>query len=177
MRTEFVLAVTLLWPLASRAADIQPLNVKLGLWETVTTNQTTGAPPIPAEALERMPPEQRAKVEAAMKARGAMGPQTHTYRNCITKEDLEKAFKVGEENEKTCKKTVTSSSRTSQDIRIECATPNMSSAGDVHVEAADSEHTKGSANMRVTSAGRTMEVKSTFAYKWVSASCPDTNKK
>ncbi|HTE88846.1 MAG TPA: hypothetical protein VK639_07845 [Terriglobales bacterium] len=51
------------------AADkLQPLNVKTGLWETTTTRITSGEIPIPAEMLARLTPEQRAKMEARMKA-------------------------------------------------------------------------------------------------------------
>jgi hypothetical protein len=46
---------------AAWAADnVQPLDVKLGLWESTTTMEHSGAPPIPAEVLARLSPEQRA---------------------------------------------------------------------------------------------------------------------
>ena len=51
-------------------ADPVTINVRTGLWEMTSSGQTTGTPPIPAEAFARLTPEQRAKFEAAMTARG-----------------------------------------------------------------------------------------------------------
>src|SRR5579884_3172205 len=76
----------------SAAGDSQPLNLKLGLWETTIDNRTSGAPPIPDSVLAKMTPEQRARMEAALKARGAGGSQPRTYKNCLTKEGLNKAL-------------------------------------------------------------------------------------
>ena len=50
------------------AADTPQLNVKLGLWEISTHPQVSGQLPITDEQLQRLPPEQRAKFEAAMQA-------------------------------------------------------------------------------------------------------------
>ena len=50
----------------------QPLDVKTGQWESTMTGQTTGMPPIPDDVLNRMTPEQRAKIQAAMQAREAV---------------------------------------------------------------------------------------------------------
>ena len=45
---------------ASFAADhATPLNVQPGLWETTSVTERSGMPPIPADALAKMPPEQR----------------------------------------------------------------------------------------------------------------------
>src|SRR5882724_1490051 len=49
----------------------QPLDVKTGLWETTTTNTHSGEMPLPAELLDRLTPEQRARMEARMKANSA----------------------------------------------------------------------------------------------------------
>ena len=47
-------------------------------------------PNIPPDVLAKMPPEQRARVEAAMKG----GPSTDVRKECITKEKLEKQLCV-----------------------------------------------------------------------------------
>jgi hypothetical protein len=59
-----LLGIVLLLSLTVMAADkIQPLNVKLGLWETTHTTTTSGQMPIPPEMLAKLTPEQRAKME------------------------------------------------------------------------------------------------------------------
>src|SRR5258705_225126 len=67
------------------------MDVKTGLWEITSTGATTGAPPIPPEALAQMTPEQRAKMESAMRAEIARNNQSHVSKSCITQRQLEKA--------------------------------------------------------------------------------------
>jgi len=61
-------------------ADPVTLNVRPGLWEMMVLGEGSGMPPIPAEALARLTPEQRAKFEAAMAARTA-APASRTFIN------------------------------------------------------------------------------------------------
>ena len=52
------------------ADNVTPLDVRLGLWETKSTSQMSGAPPIPESMLRSLSPEQRTKMEAMAKAFG-----------------------------------------------------------------------------------------------------------
>jgi Protein of unknown function (DUF3617) len=79
------------------AADLHALEVKPGQWETTTTGQMTGVPAIPPEVLAKLTPEQRAKMESAMGARGAK-PIVST--SCRTKEKLAEAWTTGQTNPK-----------------------------------------------------------------------------
>jgi Protein of unknown function (DUF3617) len=179
MRNAILLGVTLLWPLASRAADdYKPLDVKLGLWESSTTNQTNGVPPIPEELLSRLTPDQRAKMEEAMKARAAKGPQTRVTKSCLTKDELNKAMTFGAEGNAACKRTLITSTSSKQDIRFDCndEKSGMKGSGTVHVEAINSETVKGSAQVNV-GAGNNMTMQMSFNAKWVSADCGDLGKK
>src|SRR5271156_871304 len=84
---------------AAWAADPVPLDLKTGQWEYTVTTQMTGMPQaaagkqmpqIPPETLAKLPPDQRAKIEAAMKQASGMAsgqPTTTTSKNCIKKED------------------------------------------------------------------------------------------
>jgi hypothetical protein len=183
MRTAILLGLTLLWPLASWAADnYKPLDVKLGLWETSMTNQTTGMPPLPEELLARLTPDQRAKMEAAMKARAAKGPQTRVNRSCLTKDQLNNALTFGSEGSvaaAACKRTVITSSSTKQDIRFDCSDEksNMKGSGTVHVEALNSENVKGTMQVTATGGGNNMNIQTSFSAKWLSADCGDVGKK
>ena len=154
------------------AADFHPLNVKPGQWETTVSGQMTGMPPIPAEALNRMTPEQRARIEAAMGARGA---KPMTSKNCITKEQLDKALNMGgDESIKACTRTLATSTSGKQEIHMDCDRNGIKTTGTVIVEAVDSETIHGSMKMTTTSeAKRTMNMDYTFTSKWVGAACTE----
>ena len=165
---RFVLAVVVIAGYAALAADkIQPLNVKLGLWETTSTTQMSGMPPIPPEALAHLTPEQRAKIEASMGAEGQ--PKTHTTKSCMTKEKMEKAM-FGEERQ-NCKRTVVTSTGSKAEVRLDCDQQGMKTSGTVRVDAVDSENVKGSVKAESTGGGNTMKVNSNFTSKWLSADC------
>ena len=67
MRSKFLLSLIIFSSPTFWAADkLTPLNIKEGLWEMTVTHSMTGMPAIPPETLAKMPPEQRARIEAAM---------------------------------------------------------------------------------------------------------------
>jgi hypothetical protein len=149
---------------------IQPLNVKLGLWENTSTMERTGAPPIPEEVLARLTPEQRAKIEERAKASAQQGPKTTTRKHCVKKEDLDKAMAFGNDD-KTCHRTVVASSSSKLEFRMECAAGGMKSTGNVRIETVSSEHIKGSILMTVGDGPRSMKMNSTFDSKWLGPVC------
>jgi hypothetical protein len=101
----FGLAVAMA-PLASRA---QALDIKTGAWEATTTTSIEGML-MPKEMLEKMPPERRARFEQQMRARAAK-PTTHTTRNCVTKEKLDRSEVLKSENPKCTRKVISHSAR------------------------------------------------------------------
>ena len=167
------------FPLASAlfcvgiCAAQSPLNVKTGEWESTISSDTTGQMPLPQEVIDKMTPEQREKMEAMMKARGMQGPRTMVNKHCVKKEDLDKPFG---NNDKSCKRTVVSSSATKQEIHMECDMGGGKQVGTLKFEAVDSSTLKGSMQMTVSNGGRTMNVNSTFASKWLGSACPESNK-
>ena len=120
-----------------------------------------------------MTPEQRAKMEAMMKARGMQGPQTTVSKHCVKKEDLDKPF--AKEN-KSCKQTIVTSSSTKQEIHMECEMGGGKQGGTLKLEAVDSSTVKGSMQMTASNGGRTMNVNSTFSAKWLGPACTESNK-
>ena len=98
------------------AAGYQPLNIKTGYWETSMTSSGTGTPPFPPEVLAKMTPEQKARLEAAMKS--TMATQTQDYKHCITKEQLEKN-PFSDPNQK-CTWTVLNSTGSSMEAKGSC---------------------------------------------------------
>lgn len=172
MRKSILLGAAFLWVSVLLAGgDIRPLNVKTGLWQVTMTTEVSGRPPIPPDVLAKMTPEQRAKFEAAMKARASRGPQTTTHDNCITKEELDKD-PFGEER-KSCKRTVLASTGTKMDVKEVCADQNGNREMMIHLEAADSEHVTGSGKVNAAAGDNAMKVSTHFAAKWVGPVCPE----
>jgi hypothetical protein len=171
-RTSFSLATALFCATAG-AADTTPLNVKPGEWETTATSQGLGQLPIPQELLDKLAPDQRAKMEAAMKARAT--PRTNVHRQCVRKEDLQKPF-GGEEERKSCKQTFVTSSSTRQEIHMDCEVGGGKQSGTLKLEAVDSGNVKGTMEMTVSNGGRTMNMNSAFSAKWLGPVCSESNK-
>jgi hypothetical protein len=169
---KLLIGLTMLLSTSAFAADIHALDVKPGQWETTTTGQMTGVPAIPADVLAKMTPEQRAKFESAMGARGAK-PLVST--SCRTKEKLAEAWTTGQQAQKSCTTTLTSSSSTAQEVHLECNQNGAKSSGTIKVETVDSEHIRGSFQMTTTSDGNhAMSMNYSFTSKWLGAACTDT---
>lgn len=152
---------------------VQPLNVKLGLWQTTSTFTTTGALPIPAEMLQKLTPEQRARMEERMKSSSGEKTRTTTSKSCLTKEKLDKGFDLGGKEE-GCKQTVLSSTSSKADVKVVCQKEGMNSSGALHLEALSTESVKGSGQMSLTGGGHTMNTNTTFTAKWLGATCGNT---
>ena len=169
-------AIVLLCPLFSWAADIRPVDVKLGLWENTVTTEIAGMsmPGLSEEQLAKIPPEQRAQVEAMLKGRGAAAnPRSITVKACMTRESLNRA--LYDNNDKSCTTKLVSSTSDSQQIHIDCTHGNTKTSGDLNLERVDAEHVKGSMVMKSTgdssTGGRSVETKMTFSNKWLSSDC------
>lgn len=156
-------------PSSQSNVKIQPLNVKPGLWETTATYKTSGAPPIPPETLAKLTPQQRARLEERMNANSAGSSNTVTDKHCVTKQDVEKAdFGQGKGE---CTYTVQTSTSTQAKGKYSCNVEGMTVNGAVDIAAPDPEHITGSTQGSLSGGSRTMNVESTFASKFLSASC------
>ena len=154
-----------------RRTKVQPLNVKVGLWVLTTTETASGELPIPARLLEKLTPEQRARIEDRIKAKSSEPPRMTTREHCLTKEELTKGVTFGEDR-KSCTFMVLTSTRNKLEMRIECLNPgqDIKSQGTLQVEAIDSKGVKGS--IRRTALGdHTADTTSKFTAKWIGPSC------
>ena len=174
MRSKVLLALLVLCSFSLWAGDkIQPLDIKLGLWEVTSTTAMTGMPPIPPDVLAKMPPEQRAKMEAAMGARSGASPTTTARKTCITREKMDKQTAFSDER-KNCTHTVVSSSSRKLEIKLQCTEQqNATMNGTIQVEALNSETLKGSVRMATTGGGRTMNMNSDFTSRYLGSACGD----
>jgi hypothetical protein len=119
--------------------------------------------------LSKLPPEQRAKVEEAMK--GMMGAHTNVTKSCITKEKLEKnVFMMEPQEGQKCTQTITSNTRSTLEAALTC-TGQRPMTGTLHIDAISSTQVKGLVTAAVVNNGRPMNVTTQIAGKWISADC------
>jgi hypothetical protein len=149
----------------------QSLNIKPGQWETTITTAGGGGAAIaslPPEVLDKLPPEQRAKLEARMKAAGA--PHTTVSSGCVTKDDVAKGFQPAN-LPATCKYNVTKATSSQIRMDVACDTEKAKVSGAVQVDAIDSEHVKGTTETQIN--GAPTVITTTFTSKWVGPVCTE----
>src|SRR5258708_725889 len=151
------------------AADWAPLDIKPGVWETTISAQTSGTPPIPQALLDKMTPDQRAKMEDAMKARSGK-TQTTVHRSCVKKEDLGKPL-FTENQSKLCKDTLVSGTGSKRDVQLDCETPAGKATGTIHIDVVNSEKVKVTSQMSISAGANPMSTNTTSNGKWVGAVC------
>lgn len=172
MRTKIVLVVLLGATMTALAAQkVEPLNVKLGLWDMTMTTTPAGQIPIPPEYLSRLTPEQRAKLEERFKAQYSGQARTRTYKTCLTKEKLEKTGPLDDRD--NCATTVLSSTSSKRSLKVQCTNPELKSSGTVDFEALTPESTTGSGHMTATTGDHALDVDVTFTGKWIGQACGD----
>ena len=157
-------------PAVWAANKVQPLNVRVGLWEVTTTVASNGQMPIPADLLARLTPEQRARMEERMKANSSSKTRTATHKNCLTKEKLDRGETFSEER-KTCAETLVTSTSSTVEVRVVCENEGVKSNGTLHIDALNSENVKGSVHMVASGGEHSMNMSSTFTGKWIASSC------
>lgn len=162
---KFSVSIALLAASAVWAADPVPMDVKTGQWETTVISQASNIqiPQLSADQLSKMPPDQRARLEAIMKQ--AMN-RTSTSKGCVKKEDL---TKLPFNSNKNCKTTVVSSSRSKQVLHLDCDFNGTKQAADMTIEAASPESVKFSVQ---STGAATLNINGTS--KWLSQDCPNS---
>jgi hypothetical protein len=116
------LALALGVPLQALAASF---NVKPGAWQMSMSTLLVGNP-LPPEVLESMPPEKRARVEEAMKARAGK-PVTITHKACVSQKDLDQDRIIqADKNDGQCTRKILSKSATSLVMEQTCPEPHAS---------------------------------------------------
>jgi Protein of unknown function (DUF3617) len=152
-------------------AGAASLNLKPGLWEVHSTVKRSGTPPIPDSVIAKLTPEQKAKLDAALKAQASRPPTNSVTKTCITEEDLKKPIPLDPGGrQKSCKSTLVKSSHTMQMIHVEC-TGQQNVTGDWKFEAIDPKSMIGTMDMKVSADTHTMTVDGKFQGKWIQASC------
>jgi hypothetical protein len=140
--------------------------IKPGLWEVQSERLVNGQPmPDMAQRMKDMPPEARARMEAAMKARA--GP-TGGLKICHTKESLDQGR--WQEAQTRCKTDVGSRSGSVWKWHSSCAGPTPSETdGEVTFISPESYAVKTSTTMTMKGQPRTSQM--TMTAKWLGSEC------
>jgi hypothetical protein len=169
LKTTAVAALALT-ALSVGAAAPERLNVKLGLWEITSIVRFSGVPPLPKEVLDKMSPQQRAKMIADLKAASQEEPEPETSSECITQEELDKPFHSA--NSEDCKQTIVRTTRTSQEIRMVC-TGKTSGSGTFKVNTPNPETMNGTLDLKAGDGPDAFVIKGTIKGRWLGADCGD----
>jgi|SRR6185312_13903460 hypothetical protein len=161
--------------LTAWAAEPVNIGIEMGLWEVAAHAETSGpaVPPQLQEQLQKLPPEQRERFEAAMQGAMADAQRGHVFRECVTPERLSRGF--GKEDESAqCKASVVRNTRTEFEYRKVCS----GGGGESHTEHAifhmtDPHHITGTVDVVVSSAEKPMTIHQVLDGKWVSSGCGD----
>jgi len=180
VKTNILLAIALLSPLAAWAADdIKPFDAKPGLWEYTSTVQIAGMPAnmpgmqIPDEARKSMTPEQLARIEGMMSRGGS--PQPTVIKVCVTRDSFDKAIAQANKRNSSCTQKVVNSSSSKLEIHMECSAEktDQKTVMDMAFDRVDAEHFKGGGTVKSSGSGRSMEMKITMGGKYLSSDCGD----
>jgi hypothetical protein len=149
-------------------SKMQPLRVKIGLWETTITNKIAGELPIPAETMNRLSPEQRARMMERLKG-GSTKTTTTTNRSCVHQEDLADPNFVDREQ---CNWTTLESDGMHAKGSAVCQFgEGMQLSGNGEIIVVDQEHTKGTIHLTSTGSEHTMTTDSSFTSRWLGTDC------
>lgn len=178
MRTiALATALTTLGCLASVGHSAAPpkaaMNVDTGLWEVTTHPQMSGdAPVIPDSVMQRLSPEQQAKMKERMQSMRSKRNEPKKFKECMTAEKLAKGFS-DRENDEDCKVTVITNSATEYAGQRQCKNERGNRTDSkVHFKILSRHQTEGVIDVAVTQPdGKVMNMHTTMEAKWLASDC------
>lgn len=151
-------------------AQYQPLSVKTGQWQTTVLVDRSGSMAMPSDYMAKLTPEQRARVEAAMKRASKPKTTARVNQDCLTQDELTRGTPFKPDNNR-CTQTVLSSSSSRLNLEQDCAEDSMTMKTTMALVAVSPELVKGTGVVTVNSEGHTLTSNITFTSEWKSASC------
>jgi Protein of unknown function (DUF3617) len=161
--------------IAVAAATISALaaapNARPGLWERTVIRQMEGAPPPPVATGTKLTPEQRARIEQMMTARGATAPTTSVVRYCITPEAAQRWDSFAQDNggEGKCERTAQDESAGSLRMSLVCGGGKQQ--GTVTLTAAEPNRVRGTITWVRHDDGGDRKTTIEIDSRWLSADC------
>jgi len=173
MRKAVLSVIPILSVAVYASSNYQPLRVKVGLWETTTTTTRHGAIPVPPDLLARLTPDQRARIEAKLKADADGKTTTRTSKNCLTQAQLEDG-RLYENRDLECKQTIDDSTPTTLNAHWDCAMDSgVKGSGQAHFEAASPTSVSGAIHISFSMGGHPVDSETTMSSKWLGPACGD----
>ena len=152
----------------------QPLNlaVDMGLWQLTTQAQVSGVlSPQLQQNLQNMPPDQRARIQAAMQAAMAAAQRAHVFRDCMTPKRWSRGLDRDDQGGQ-CKSTLVSNTRTGFEYHRVCtATDGQGHTETIRFHMLDPHHVSGTVDVVQSRDGHPMTVHESVAGKWLGSSC------
>lgn len=170
-----VLSCAALFAIVGAAAPLPIPPVKPGLWEAKMTVLDAAGHEVPAPeqaALSRMPPEARARMAEAMKARGLSMPDPNgAIKSCLTKELFESGRWEQLASDTGCTTNYSALSSSTWKWHSSCAALKSESDGETVYASAESYRTKVTTTTTVTGTAKTST--RIVQGKWLGADCGD----
>ena len=163
------LGIVLTLPVSADQTKVK-LDAETGLWEMTTHPQMSGTLQIPEEQLQKMTPEQRARVEAALQSATANVSREHVIRQCLTPEQLSKGFDVGDEGS-SCKTTVIRNTSSELEVRRECTESNAPHTTTERFRMSGRREVSGTVDAALSQNGRPLTMHMTIEGRWLGADC------
>lgn len=145
-----------------------PLKIKTGLWEVTTTVRSNGEIPVPAGLLEKLTPEQRARLDERRKAQSSVSTRLTVTRQCVTQRQLDHGIPFQMEKE-SCAWNAVASAPTKVEMQAQCSTQGTVTQASSRIEALTPESVQGTAIFSPSNGAAATT--RTFTAKWQSASC------
>lgn len=156
---------------STMAEKVRAPYVKLGLWETTATTTSQGTMPLAESVLARLTPEQRARVEAKLKADSAARTSNKTYRSCLTEQQLDD-WRLYDSPDANCKQTIkTSTSRVLEGYWDCDMGPGVKGSGTVHLQVVDPKTTKGAVHLTTRANGKKFTSDTSLSSRWLRSDC------
>lgn len=163
------LGIVVMLPASADGTKVN-LDADTGLWEVTTHPQMSGTLNIPDEQLQKMTPEQRARVEAALKSVTENVNQEHVIRQCLTPGERSKGFDLGNEGS-SCKTTVRRNTSSELEVRRECSADNEVRTTTEHFRMSGRRHMSGTVDAAMSQNGKPVTMHMTIEGKWLAADC------
>ena len=160
-------------------AQNQPINVRTGLWEFSTQREMTGMPEmpelpsLPPEVLAKLPPAQRAQLQAALKARRNAGSGKHVSKVCVTAEALRKGPNFGMARELNCTRTRNVSTSQGWHVQEVCRPDGRKQTMDINYKVVSREAIEGAVNIVMQDGARNITMKQMTHGRWLGPDCGD----
>jgi Protein of unknown function (DUF3617) len=164
------LGVLVMLPVSADETKVK-LAADTGLWEVTTHPQTNGELPISQEQLQRLSPEQRARIEAAMKAAMENANQAHVMRECLTPERLAKGFDLGDDSSSSCKTTVVRNTSTELEAHRECKGESNVRTMTERLRTSGRRQVSGTIDVLMSQGAKQLTMHMSVEGRWLGADC------